>query len=82
MEQNVFLKNFLKMSLIYEPAEDSFLVCEAVSKLKNLEDKKILEMGSGSGVIAEALLSNKVQEKNLTLQKSILMNLVEFTKQL
>ena len=55
------------MSLIYQPAEDSFLVCEAVSRIKNLDDKKILEMGSGSGVIAETLLSNKFPEKNLTL---------------
>lgn len=55
------------MSLIYEPAEDSFLVCDAVSQLKNLEKKKILEVGSGSGVITEAIISKKAKEKNLTL---------------
>lgn len=55
------------MSLIYTPAEDSFLMCEVISKLKNLDDKKILEMGSGSGIIAKSLLSNNTEEKNLTL---------------
>ena len=55
------------MSLIYQPAEDSFLICDAVAKLKNLNNKKILEMGSGSGVIAEALINNHADEKNLTL---------------
>ena len=53
--------------MIYQPAEDSFLICEVVSKLKNLDDKKILEMGSGSGIIAETLLTNNVSEKDLTL---------------
>jgi len=55
------------MSLIYQPAEDSFLVCGIVLKLKNLKNLKILEMGSGSGVIAEALLSNHADEKKLVL---------------
>ncbi len=55
------------MLMIYSPAEDSFLICEVISKLKNLDCKKILEMGSGSGIIAETLLSNKISEKNLTL---------------
>ncbi|RLG11744.1 hypothetical protein DRN73_04515 [Candidatus Pacearchaeota archaeon] len=34
---------------IYQPSEDSYLLSEAIKKLKHLKNKKVLEIGSGSG---------------------------------
>ncbi len=44
------------MSLIYQPAEDSYLL-ESVIKLY-VKDKSVLDMGSGSGILAESALRN------------------------
>lgn len=59
-----------KMSSIYSPAEDSFLLSsviqEKVSKLveKNPE-VKILEVGAGSGVQLKVLLTLGIKKKNI-----------------
>jgi|SRR3989344_155981 len=46
----------MNASLIYEPAEDSFLLAEQVQKYAQ---GKVLDLGSGSGILAEiAILNN------------------------
>lgn len=40
---------------VYEPAEDSFLLEECILE-ENLEGKKCLDMGAGSGILSEAML--------------------------
>lgn len=44
------------MSLIYQPAEDSYLLASCVKKYSN--GKKVLDMGSGSGIQALTALSS------------------------
>ncbi len=53
---------------IYQPAEDSFLLAEFVKKeiLQN-HPKKILDMGSGSGIQAETAIKAGSEEQNVTL---------------
>ncbi len=55
-------------SQIYRPAEDSFLLAESVKKeiLQN-HPKKILDMGSGSGIQAETAIKAGAEEKNVFL---------------
>lgn len=43
------------MSLIYEPAEDSYLMQEVLKKHIKNKNIKVLEVGSGFGVLLEAL---------------------------
>ena len=38
------------MSIIYEPAEDSYLIYREVKKIAR--DRKVLDMGTGSGILA------------------------------
>ena len=45
--------------MIYEPAEDSFLLAKAVKKYS--PGKSVLDMGSGSGIQAETALSAKAK---------------------
>ena len=52
---------------IYQPAEDSYLLKEVLSKLKNLENKKILDMGSGSGIQTQTLIDAGAKPENITL---------------
>ena len=52
---------------IYQPAEDSYLLSEVLSKLKNLENKKILDMGSGSGIQTQTLIDAGAKPENITL---------------
>jgi len=53
---------------VYEPAEDSFLLAQQVKSLvKKDNPKKILDMGAGSGIQAEACIDGGIKEENLTL---------------
>lgn len=54
------------MSEIYSPAEDSYLLAGVVKKII-LSNKKILDMGSGSGIQAKTILEQKIKPENLTL---------------
>ncbi len=66
-------KNF---SLIYEPAEDSFLLEKEVKKLSN--GKSVLDIGTGNGIQAEAaknsgakkVFATDINEKSIALCKS------------
>ena len=49
--------------MIYEPAEDTYLMKEVLKKNFSLKDKKVLEIGFGSGYILEFLKDNRF--KNL-----------------
>lgn len=52
------------MSLIYQASEDSYFLSEILIKLKNkLKNKKILEIGSGSGIQLQTL--NSLGAKNI-----------------
>lgn len=58
------------MSLIYEPAEDSYLLSEVLEKeiptlLAGNSNLKILEIGSGSGIQLKALLHLGVKIENI-----------------
>ena len=46
--------------MIYEPEEDSFLLEKEIRKLSN--GKKILDMGSGSGIQARAAIEAGAKE--------------------
>lgn len=53
---------------IYLPSEDSFLLSEFVKKeIEKNKPIKVLDMGSGSGIQAEACISAGIAEKDLTL---------------
>ncbi len=56
------------MSEIYGPVEDSFFLTE-VSKeiIKKIKLKKVLDMGSGSGIQTQNLISQGINPKNITL---------------
>jgi len=54
------------MSDIYFPAEDSYLLAGVIKKIK-LFYKKILDMGSGSGIQAKTILEQEIKPENLTL---------------
>ena len=58
------------MSLIYEPAEDSYLLSETLEKeipflLKENPELKVLEIGSGSGIQLKMLLSLGIKKENI-----------------
>lgn len=56
------------MGEIYPPEEDSFLLVKALKEnLNSLKNKKILDMGSGSGIISQELISWGISPKKLTL---------------
>ena len=42
--------------MIYQPSEDSFLLATEVKKKSN--GKKVLDVGSGSGILAESRVAN------------------------
>ena len=47
--------------MIYEPREDSYLFKQYIEGL-NLEGKKCLDMGTGSGILAEAMLESGAEK--------------------
>ncbi len=58
------------MSLIYEPAEDSYLLSETLEKevptlLEENSELKVLEIGSGSGFQLKTLLHLGVKQENI-----------------
>ncbi len=59
------------MPEIYQPAEDSFFLNEFVEReMQNLKDKnniKVLDMGSGSGIQGQTCIDLDVSPQNLTL---------------
>lgn len=55
------------MPPIYEPAEDSFLFVDVLKKQIKNKNLKILEIGSGSGILAKTLIELGIPEKNLTI---------------
>jgi release factor glutamine methyltransferase len=56
----------------YEPAEDSFFMCEIVKKYlipinkTQKEEIKILDMGTGSGIQAKNCIDNGINRKQIT----------------
>jgi release factor glutamine methyltransferase len=58
-------------SSIYTPEQDSYLLANAVkqflNKIDNKGNLKVLEVGSGSGIIAETLINQGILQDNLTL---------------
>lgn len=52
---------------IYEPAEDSYLLSETLSKENLTKKKKFLDMGSGSGIQAETLINLGIAPKEITI---------------
>ena len=61
--------------MIYEPDEDSFLLVKQVKKLAR--DKKVLDMGTGWGVLAETALKSGAKD---VLAVDIDEEVVEFVK--
>jgi release factor glutamine methyltransferase len=59
---------------VYEPAEDSFLLRDYISELE-LEGKKVLDMGTGSGFIALEMAEKGAEvtavDKNLEAVKTV-----------
>ena len=53
--------------MVYEPSEDSYLFSEVLKE--SVKDKNIsaLDMGSGSGILAETLINMKIPQENITL---------------
>ncbi|MEK6974302.1 MAG: HemK2/MTQ2 family protein methyltransferase [Nanoarchaeota archaeon] len=45
----------MNYDLVYEPGDDTFLIAE---QLKKFHDIRVLDMGSGSGYLAEILIKN------------------------
>lgn len=59
---------------IYNPREDSYLLQEVLNNIdtkkinpRNPEKINVLEIGSGSGILAETILSKGILRKNITL---------------
>lgn len=52
---------------IYTPKEDSFFLAKQLEKLLKIKDKniKILDMGTGSGILAETALKSGINKKNI-----------------
>src|SRR3989344_8622037 len=46
--------------MIYEPHEDSFLLVKQIKKLS--KDKKVLDMGTGFGILAETALKSGARD--------------------
>ncbi len=55
------------MVLIYQPSEDSYLLQFVIKDFEIKKNSKCLDMGSGSGIQAETLISKGIAQKNLTL---------------
>ena len=54
---------------MYTPQEDSYLLAEVLTKfLKNttIKPKKVLDMGSGSGIQAQTCIDQGITKKNIT----------------
>ena len=54
------------MPEIYQPADDSYLLSAILKKL-NLQNKKILDIGSGSGIQTQTLINQEINPQNITL---------------
>lgn len=52
----MWISNPRKMSFIYQPAEDSYLLSEVLKKEIKNKEIKVLEIGSGSGIQIDTLL--------------------------
>jgi release factor glutamine methyltransferase len=58
--------------MIYQPAEDSYFLCEIISDylIKLTENQrpkiKVLDMGTGSGIQTINCLKNKIKKQNIT----------------
>jgi len=57
---------------IYQPAEDSYLLSGALKKyvsklLNNNSNLKVLDVGGGSGILAETLIKLKINPQNIIL---------------
>lgn len=61
--------------MIYEPDEDSFLLVKQVKKLA--KDKKVLDMGTGFGILAETALESGAKD---VLAVDIDEEVIEFVK--
>ncbi|MFZ1970987.1 MAG: HemK2/MTQ2 family protein methyltransferase [Candidatus Nanoarchaeia archaeon] len=56
------------MPEIYQPAEDSFFLNSfLVKEIRELKQKKILDMGSGSGFQSKTLIENGIHPENIFL---------------
>lgn len=55
------------MPEIYQPSDDSFLMQDAIKKLKIKGNEKILDMGSGSGIQAQAFMQLGAKKENVFL---------------
>ncbi|MEK6875547.1 MAG: HemK2/MTQ2 family protein methyltransferase [Nanoarchaeota archaeon] len=58
----------MKSNLIYQPAEDSYLLQKAISNyLKKKKINKFLDMGSGTGILARTAIINGIKKENIFL---------------
>lgn len=56
------------MSDVYQPAEDSFLIGDVVKRFLSVKKpRRVLDMGSGTGYLAEICVKNGVNQEDLVL---------------
>ena len=56
-----------KMSKIYQPSEDSYLLSNVLKKQIKNKNMKCLDMGSGSGIQSKTLIKLGIKQENLTI---------------